>query len=49
VPLFVFRPRSSVIISPGGLTFVIGKNLSRDLKVVKIDGKLRGDIGYRLK
>jgi hypothetical protein len=33
----------------GGVTFVAGKNLSPDLKVLKIDGKLPGEAGYPLK
>jgi ABC-type phosphate transport system substrate-binding protein len=33
----------------GGVTFVLAKNLSLDLKVLKIDGKLPGDAGYPLK
>jgi len=34
---------------PGGITFVAGKNLRPDLKVLKIDGKLPGQAGYALK
>ena len=34
---------------PGGITFVAGKNLRPDLKVLKIDGKLPGQAGYVLK
>jgi len=33
----------------GGVTFVLGRNLSPDLKVLKIDGKLPGEAGYPLK
>ena len=33
----------------GGVTFVAGRNLSPDLKVLKIDGKLPGEAGYPLK
>jgi hypothetical protein len=33
----------------GGVTFVLGRNLSPDLKVLKIDGKFPGEAGYPLK
>jgi ABC-type phosphate transport system substrate-binding protein len=33
----------------GGVTFVLARNLSLDLKVLKIDGKLPGESGYPLK
>lgn len=35
--------------TPGGITFVAGKNLRPDLKVLKIDGKLPGETGYSLR
>ena len=35
--------------SAGGLTFVAGKNLRPDLKVLKIDGKMPGETGYPFK
>ena len=35
--------------SVGGITFVAGKNLRPDLKVLKIDGKVPGDLGYPFK
>jgi len=35
--------------TPGGITFVAGKNLRPDLKVLKIDGKMPGQAGYPLK
>lgn len=38
-----------VSTSVGGLTFVAGKNLRPDLKVLKIDGKVPGEVGYPFK
>ena len=35
--------------NPGGVTFVLVRNLSPDLKVLKIDGKFPGETGYPLK
>ena len=35
--------------NPGSVTFLAGKNLARDVKVLKIDGKWPGETGYRLK
>ncbi|HKR97837.1 MAG TPA: hypothetical protein VJW55_20835, partial [Candidatus Angelobacter sp.] len=35
--------------TPGAITFIAGKNLRPDLKVLRIDGKLPGDLGYALK
>ena len=35
--------------SLGGLTFVVGKNLRPDLKVLKIDRKVPGELGYPFK
>jgi ABC-type phosphate transport system substrate-binding protein len=35
--------------TPGGITFVAGKNLRADSKVLKIDGKLPGEKGYSLR
>jgi ABC-type phosphate transport system substrate-binding protein len=34
---------------PGAISFVVGKNLRSDLKVLKIDGKLPGEPGYLIK
>lgn len=34
---------------PGAISFVIGRNLRPDLKVLKIDSKLPGETGYLLK
>jgi hypothetical protein len=38
-----------VFDTPGGITFIAGKNLRPDLKVLKIDGRLPGDPQYPLK
>jgi ABC-type phosphate transport system substrate-binding protein len=38
-----------VVDTPGAISFVIGKNLRPDLKVLRIDGKLPGEPGYPLK
>jgi len=38
-----------VMDTPGGITFVAGRNLHPDLKVLKIDGKMPGEPGYLLK
>jgi hypothetical protein len=38
-----------VVDMPGGITFVLGKNLRPDLKVLKINGKFPGEPGYALK
>ena len=35
--------------TPGALSFVSGRNIRDDLKVVKIDGRLPGEPGYPLK
>jgi ABC-type phosphate transport system substrate-binding protein len=35
--------------TPGAISFLIGKNLRSDLKVLRIDGKLPGEPGYPLK
>ncbi|HKW77092.1 MAG TPA: hypothetical protein VJN64_16285 [Terriglobales bacterium] len=35
--------------TPGAITFVIGRNLRPDLKVLKVDGKYPGESGYPLK
>lgn len=35
--------------TPGAISFVVGKNLPPDLKVLKIDGKLPGEPGYLIK
>ena len=35
--------------SPGAVTFIAGKDVRSDVKVLKIDGKLPGDAGYPLK
>jgi ABC-type phosphate transport system substrate-binding protein len=35
--------------TPGAISFVVGKNLRPDLKVLKIDGKLPGEPGYLIK
>ena len=34
---------------PGAITFVVGRNLRPDLKVLKVDGKYPGEAGYPLK
>ena len=38
-----------VFDTPGGITFVAGRNLRPDLKVLKIDGKMPGEPGYVLR
>ena len=38
-----------VLDTPGGITFVAGRNLRPDLKVLKIDGRLPGESGYLLR
>lgn len=35
--------------TPGAITFVVGRNLRPDLKVLKVDGKYPGEAGYPLK
>jgi ABC-type phosphate transport system substrate-binding protein len=35
--------------TPGAITFVVGRNLRPDLKVLKVDGKYPGESGYPLK
>lgn len=35
--------------TPGAITFVVGRNLRSDLKVLKVDGKYPGEAGYPLK
>jgi ABC-type phosphate transport system substrate-binding protein len=35
--------------TPGAITFVIGRNLRPDLKVLKVDGKYPGEAGYPLR
>jgi ABC-type phosphate transport system substrate-binding protein len=37
-----------VVDTPGAITFVIGKSLRSDLKVLKLEGKLPGEPGYPL-
>src|SRR5690348_16487 len=38
-----------VVDTPGAITFIIGRNLRPDLKVLKVDGKYPGESGYPLK
>lgn len=38
-----------VVDTPGAITFVVGRNLRPDLKVLKVDGKYPGEAGYPLK
>jgi ABC-type phosphate transport system substrate-binding protein len=35
--------------TPGAISFIVGKNLRSDLKVLRIDGKLPGDSDYPLR
>lgn len=35
--------------TPGAISFIVGKNLRADLKVLRINGKLPGEAGYPLK
>lgn len=38
-----------VVDVPGAISFIIGRNLREDVKVLKVDGKLPGEPGYLLK
>ena len=51
-PKIVYSPEMSVELVnrlPGAITFVEAANAGRNLKIVRIDGRLPGDAGYALR